>query len=205
MKFSPKQNLFLWRLVTLGGSGWNKDIKPSLDASERRPLEEAKLITATNAKNQSTGGRGLKIEVSDAGWAWAFDHMDVEFGKSPAAGDVLRAVLSGFSKPVREHRLCLAEIFSTDVEPANSAEDQIREAYFALTNGRGGKRVRLADLRPKVKASRQEFDATLSAMMRAERVAVFRIDDPRDLSERDREAAYRNPSGDELHLIYLSR
>lgn len=71
----------------------------------------------------------------------------------------------------------------------------IEAAYLRETNGEYGQRVRLADLP-------RGHDEELKQLSREGRAALYRLDDPREITERDRKAAIRI-GGEDTHIVYL--
>jgi hypothetical protein len=73
-----------------------------------------------------------------------------------------------------------------------------------LANGRPAARIRLANLRAALTdVSRKQLDMTLLDMEASESVVLYPLDNPRELSPDDLEAALPNSAGFNRHIIYL--
>jgi hypothetical protein len=82
-------------------------------------------------------------------------------------------------------------------------EQQIRNICLSLGSGRTRTRVRLADLRAALPAiSRAELDGVLLEMMNRRELALFPIDNRRELRPED-EGAALDLSGVPHHVVYL--
>jgi hypothetical protein len=215
---SPLEVLFVWGLVAEGGAGLMKDLKPKLEKKNRERLEKAGLMTVAPQKQKN---RALGVELTDKGWAWAADHLDAEISaRSPAAGPILRAWLIRLKGYIANNDVALAEIIGgqhvTNGDGAKSADrdapvsdasqglpQRIADAYLSLSGGHWARRVRIAHLRDKLKdVSRQKFDAILLDMQRQGRLALYTLDDPRQVSTDDEKAAIHiGPAT--RHIVYM--
>jgi hypothetical protein len=213
---SPLEVLFVWGLVAEGGAGLMKDLKPKLAKQDRDRLEKAGLVAVTPQKN-----RALGVELTDSGWAWAADHLDAEISaRSSAAGPILRAWLIRLKGYIANNDVALAEIIGgqhvatgegappadspTPAQgAAHSLPERIADAYLSLSGGHWARRVRIAHLRDKLKdVSRQKLDAILLDMQRQGRLALYTLDDPRQLSTDDEKAAIHiGPAT--RHIVYM--
>jgi hypothetical protein len=213
---SPLEVLFVWALVAEGGAGLMKDLKPKLEKKDRDRLEKAGLVTVARQK-QKNGAFG--VELTDKGWAWAADHLDAEISaRSPAAGPILRAWLIRLKGYIANNDVALAEIIggqpvATDegASPADAPVQgaahglpkRIADAYLSLSGGHWARRVRIAHLRDKLKdVSRQKLDTILLDMQRQGRLALYTLDDPRQVSADDEKAALHiGPAT--RHIVYM--
>jgi hypothetical protein len=86
---------------------------------------------------------------------------------------------------------------------AHSLPERIADAYLSLSGGHWARRVRIAHLRDKLKdVSRQKLDAILLDMQRQGRLALYTLDDPRQLSTDDEKAAIHiGPAT--RHIVYM--
>jgi len=76
-------------------------------------------------------------------------------------------------------------------------------AYLSLTHNQWETRVRLADLRKQLTLyPRDAQDSALVRMQTEGRLVLYRLDDPQDTFDADREAALYLGS-DPRHLVYM--
>jgi hypothetical protein len=209
-ELKPIEALFLWRLAATGGEGWNKEIKPALEAPARKRLEGAKLIEAT--KRKPPGGRvaAMHVALTDGGWAWLGGHLDADLNtKSTAGTEVLRLVLLRLKGFLERRELSIGELLAD--APAPRAEGGDGDAaglasstYYAITGGRPNVRVHLAELRRRLPAvPRVDLDRALLDLQAKGEATLYRLDDPREIREEDRDAVFLTPSGEERHIVYL--
>ena len=193
-----------------------KDLRPKLEKPSRDRLEKAGLVTVTRQK-----GGALGVELSDRGWAWAAGHLDAEVSpRSTAAGPILRAWLTRLKGYIANNHVALAEIIggqqvatgkgaplADSHAPAQDATgglpERIADAYLSLSGGHWARRVRIAHLRDKLKdVSRQRLDTILLDMQRQGRLALYTLDDPRQVSTDDEDAAIHiGPAT--RHILYM--
>lgn len=82
-------------------------------------------------------------------------------------------------------------------------EDDVLENYLARSGGQVETRVRLKDLRKGLgRYSREEQDRILLQMQRDKKLVLYRLDDPQDIFQADREAELLLGK-DPRHLVYL--
>jgi hypothetical protein len=212
----PLQVLYLWALLARGGEGWKADLKPDLKG-RYAPLRTAGLIEEEDRSHPDTGRRRKWVRLSEAGWAWAQAHLDAPVApRSSASGPVLQALLARLKAYLAATGVPLAELVcppgagaaagqavaAPPVPPA-TLEARLRAAYLADSGGRWGVRVRLAALRQALRdIPRPILDATLLDLARAERLALYPLDDPLEVTAADREAALVR-LGQPFHLVYM--
>jgi hypothetical protein len=206
--------LFLWRLATAGGGDWKKDVKPELETKVRRKLVKAGLLAESN-RSPNPDGKGRKLlhfELTDAAWRWLAEHLDVPItSRSPASLEILVRLLGLVKANLDARGSSLAEFVSVATRPvrpptlpAPSLESRIEAAYYALSGGQRNVRVRLADLKEQLRgADTSDIDRALGHLAASGRASLYALDDPREISPRDRYAALRTPTGEERHIIYL--
>ncbi len=193
-----------------------KDLKPKLEKQSRDRLEEAGLVTVAPQKN-----RAFWVELTDKGWAWAADHLDAEISaRSSAAGLILRAWLIRLKGYIANNDVALAEIIggqpvasdkgalsadshATASDAPHGLPERIADAYLSLSGGHWARRVRIAHLRDKLSdVSRQKLDAILLDMQQQGKLALYTLDDPRQLSTDDEKAAIKiGPAT--RHIVYM--
>ena len=202
----PTQNLILWFLIAKGGNAWRSEIRPEPSAADRRSLEKAGLIAGEKR------GRSLWLEVTDAGWAWANDHLDAPLPvRTQSAGPILQAWLTHLGAFLRRRGIALADVITVgseqlpeDIKAGSTLiEDQIRRAYLEASGGNWNERVRLAELRRRLHGiGRNALDATLLRMQQASKLVLFRLDNQREITDGDRDAALLL-GGEPRHLIRM--
>ena len=69
---TPSQALLLFGLLARHGECRQAELMPAVKKADREALAKARLIGVGKA------GRGLKLTLDDAGWAWAADHLAAE-------------------------------------------------------------------------------------------------------------------------------
>jgi hypothetical protein len=205
---APKQVLILWYLIGRGGAAWRSEIRPEPSGKDRKALEKAKL-TASEKR-----GRSIWIEVTDAGWAWANDHLASSLpARTQSAGPILQAWLTHLQAFLRQRGLALGDIISARAEPISASapstsriplEDRIRKVYLEATGGVWNQRVRLSDLRSRLgDVAKDALDAALLKMQQASKLVLFRLDNQREITDADRKAALH--VGDEpRHVLHMA-
>ena len=205
---SPLQYLILWRLAAGGGAEWNPDIKPARSRQDRGRLVKAGLIQAER-KKRSARSRPTYISLTEEGWAWLSQNIAADLSKTRAnTKDILQRLLARLKFYLEAKNLTLAEFINSstidEAQGANDLESQIESAYYQISGGKPGIRVRLADLRLLLaNVPRQQLDAALLSMATAGRAALYRLDDPLEIRPEDRDAVLRTPSGEERHIMYF--
>lgn len=194
IELDPAQRLLLWRLIARGGSCWQKHLHPTPRPGLRAPLEAAKLIKVSREKG------GNRIVVTDRGWVFAEENMGGEFAvNSAATAETLRLIIESLGDCLERHQIPLAEVFREE----KGLREAIRGAYRELSEGKRNVRVRLADLRESLGEPKNVVDDVLNKMQKGKELTLLRLDDPMKIREADTKAAFRTPSGTELHLVYL--
>jgi len=83
--------------------------------------------------------------------------------------------------------------------------ERIRRACLELAGGVSRRRVRLRELRAKLPdVSREQLDRELLGLQRAEKLVLYRIDDPTDVAVEDERAALQ-VAGVPHHVVYLEQ
>jgi hypothetical protein len=202
---TPKQVLILWYLIGKGGAAWRGEMRPEPSGKDRKALEKAKLITSEKR------GRAIWIEVTDTGWAWANDHLGATLpARTQSAGLILQAWLTHLQSFLRRQGLALADVIAvppkqspTPGEAPIALEDRIRKIYLDATGGVWNQRVRLSELRRHLgDVPKESLDAALLKMQQASRLVLFRLDNQREITDADREAALL-VGGEPRHVVHM--
>jgi hypothetical protein len=198
----PLQVLFLWRLLASDGEAWWKEIKPQPPKAKRDELERADLIDVERRRSPK-GGIGFQITLTDKAWAWAAANLNAEVSRrSTAAGPVLQDILTKLKGYLENTGVPLVEVLGPTT-PSADVESRLRSIYLSISGGRTKTRVRLADLRAALPdVPREDLDKTVLAMDDRGVLVLYPIEDPRELTYRDREAAVV-VGGEANHLVYL--
>lgn len=191
---SERALVFLFELVFSG-----REAKMSeLDKTHREALLRAGLIELEKR------GRTTYLHASDKGWTWVDEHLAADLKRTQARAAFV-ALLARVRDYLRAQDLPLAEFVrprraQTEALPI---EQLVRNACLSLGSGTTRTRVRLADLRGALPAlSRTQLDDALLEMMRRRELALFPIDNRRELKPEDDGAAL-DLSGVPHHVVYL--
>ena len=191
--------------------------KPGMTTSKLKPLVEAGLVVLEQR------GRPKHIVLTDRAWQWAEENLTAEFSTRANNTPALQGLLFRLKNYLKQTGTPLAELLTAEmpppaaidapsipeplVAPAPPAlppiEGAIREAYLALSGGQWETRVRLAGLRQHLGAyPRPEQDRALLRLQSAGLLVLYRLDDPQDTFDVDREAALYL-GNDPRHLVYM--
>lgn len=221
---SHKQVLCLWWLLSVKGAAFADSIRPVLSPTDRRLLQEAGLIHLERRSRPSKSGRqslAQFVELSDAGWQWAHEHLDAEFStRSPANAPILRRVLSLLKAHLQAAEQTVGEFFSalesnteplagselSVVEPAADSSSAIADVLQFVGNKSqsGTTRLRLVELRTALAHhSRDSIDRALRELEAEERIVLYPLDNPNEIRASDSQAAILNAIGQPRHILYL--
>lgn len=208
----PTETLFLWRLAAAGGGDWLKDVKPDPGSKERGRLMAQRLITSEKRKPPGGRAQAAFLSLTDAGWAWLGSHLDADLRtRSPVGAEVLQLVLTRLKTFLERENRSLGDLMApgqgpaeTPSPPAGELKARVTAAYHKLSSGRSNARVRIADLRRALESiPRSTFDAALLDLATTGEASLFRLDDPLEIHDSDREGLLRTPTGEERHVVYL--
>ncbi len=216
---NPRQSLYLWKLLAFDEGIQFGLIAPLSKASERKELEKNGLIEVPREKKKMPTARNpvKYVLLSEAGWAWAGRNMEAEFSKSQESSLILHKLLSKLNNFMGHNKeIALAELFcsppmtkSPPAEPKKGdpsgmdIETIIREAYQKQSSGKWNVRVRLAALRKTMPSiPGEELDAALLNMEKAEKLVLYKLDDPREIRPEDDMAAVE-VLGLKRHIVYI--
>jgi len=225
-EITPLQTLILWALLARGGSGFQKDLKPEPKPKDREALVRAGLISKEKGKRGA-----ITLNVEDKGWHWASENMDAEISKHSNAGAVvLQDLLSRLGAYTKARNIALADVLAPQdqgADPGKGRQDktepqgpdaapsdshdfaslraQLRAAFLDLTGDKFNTRVRLSDLREKLRhVDRAALDQTLLAIAKEEGAVLMQLDNRTEITGADRDAALevgREPR----HLLWLTK
>ncbi|WP_337176008.1 hypothetical protein [Paludisphaera sp.] len=216
---TPSETLALWRLAVDGGEAWSKDVRPELKRDSRDRLAAAGLIEASKRRNPEGRGAPIHLTLADAGWAWIAANLDADLtSRSPAAAGILARLLRALKRYMDRADVPLADLLApaprSAPAPAAAADSapssdgdiaaRVASAYFAISGGQPNVRVRLADLRRRLEdVPREALDRELMDIQVRGEAALYRLNDPREINDEDREAVFRTPTGEERYIIYM--
>lgn len=193
-----KQTLILWAiLVAPEGGGYQKDLRPVVAKPDRDALVKAGLIAAAKR------GRGMWLEATDKGWAFAQDHLDATLpSRSNAGAAILQAWLTRLKFFLATQGVALADVLAPR---AASAPPDLRKAYLAVTGGGFNHRVRLSDLRARLAdPDRAAVDAALTEAHGRDGWHLSSSDNPPELTAADHAAAL-NYKGERMYFLWITR
>jgi hypothetical protein len=146
-------------------------------------------------------GRGISLELTEAGWAEAIAQLGADPPRgSGAGGAALYTVLNRLRGFLDRSDLAASEFFA----PAEEVELDValRKAYAEIAPGQG-ELVSLAELRPRLGgADRSAVDAALVALSSAPDVRIIPESNQKTLTAAQRDAAVRIGNQDR-HLIAI--
>jgi hypothetical protein len=182
--------------------------EPTLKASGLNPELRGSLIKAgLIAEFKRPKSRSTNLKLLAKGQAWASENLTYPFPalpRRPALATLMQIAVRKLQPFLLRHRAEISHILNPTTRPmtVESIEDQIREAYFAATNGVTKQRVLLKDLRPKVGVQRQDFDQALLSLQKENKVVLAGLDDANERTE-EVEAAALSIAGNARHLVYF--
>jgi hypothetical protein len=201
VRLTPSQQLLMWNLFARGGSAFQKDIKPEIDAKDRKTLEKLRYVMC-----EKKGRGAIFITLEEPGWD-ALDRQEPQLfmeGDRAITADrrLLQAVLTGLRHFARVNETTLYEIFKgerlrateldksePEEQPREPIDHQIRDAFFAIAGHPPQMNVRLSALRAKLAhIKRADLDAALLSMREAGHANLMNLDNPRDI-ETEKDAA----------------
>ncbi|MDY7105858.1 MAG: hypothetical protein S0880_32130 [Actinomycetota bacterium] len=220
----PAAALLLWRLVIEDDELPFSELglPPRKGPNGRRSTTTLRNdLVARGLLRTERRGRVHYAVATDATWAWAAEHCDVELWSSKQAAPVLEALLRRLGAYLERSDELLVDVMRPpppDDEPVPAAapggaapgpdasppiDKLIRGAYLTASGGSRDTRVRLADLRRHLdRLPREELDAALRRLQLDDEVALVPLDDPLSITPEDDAAAV--VIGDQRrHLVYL--
>lgn len=201
---TPLQALLVWALVARGGAALQNELRPALTKPDRDALTRAGLL-ATGKR-----GRAVTVELTDRGWAWATSNTNAALPANTNAGTlVLRDLLARLGGYMAAHEVALADLIRHAApaapSPPDNLPDRLRAACLAEAADAANRRIRLAALRARLSdVARPDLDAALLALTRAGDADLLPLDDPRDITPADRDAAIAI-GAEARHLLWLHR
>ena len=217
----PLQRLLFWRLaVTEDGGEFLKEIKPTPDAGKRRPLSREGYLVEEKRRPPKGGRPVTYLELTEKGWAWCQNNLEAELSRSALSTFVLQrllrllksyfenqtntASLGQFIQQARAKHEAPAAAPAEGNGHAGDLEQTIRSACLELGQGRENVRIRLADLRSRLReVSESALDGTLLEMERAGQLSLYGLDNPQEIRPEDRQAVIRTATGHERHILYF--
>jgi hypothetical protein len=213
----PTQALLLFGLLARQGECAQAELMPKVKKADREALAKERLIRVGKV------GRGLKLTLEDAGWAWTASHLSAAL---PPVQRTLSDLLGRLAEHLDKTGETLADFIGSkpqDISPRQPAPNRgrsstkvgspspaamrkrIEAAYLVLTHGRKNQAVRLARLRVELSdLDRTTVDAALGRILKGDKTAsLMRHDDPRQLDQADHDAAF-TPAGEPFHVIWIS-
>ena len=211
-ELDAQQAFLLWRMVITGE-------EPTLSTCGVNPAARRRALVEAGHLAVEQRGRSRHLVLTDKAWRWAADHgeppLPPRTSKAvPVFAELLRLVaahLAATGTPLVELVRPDPPHTSGDApghaiqggQPDGAIEEAITTAYLELTGGEYSRRVRLADLRPRLpRIDRPQLDTALRALQRRERAVLMQLDDPVRITPEDEDAVLRIGT-DPRHLVYL--
>ena len=146
-------------------------------------------------------GRGLSLDLTEAGWAEAIAQLGADPPKGAGAGGAaLFTVLRSLRSFLDRSDLAASDLFAA--APDGDVEMTIRKAYAELAPA-PGELVSLADLRPRLAGvARPDVDAALVTLSSAPGVRIIPESNQKTLTAAERAAAVSIGNQDR-HLIAI--
>ncbi|GAB3726542.1 hypothetical protein GCM10027598_45530 [Amycolatopsis oliviviridis] len=170
-----------------------------LDGKERRQLNDLGLVASEQR------GRPFYHELTERGWAWCEEELNVEEMPSPrtSLGSALYVLLGGLGRHLRRGNLKLADLFMPAIElTAEEIETRIRLAYRKLSDAPRDW-VALVELRPMLgEVSTVDVDAVLKELSRSEQIRLVPESNRKTLTAAAHAAAVRI-GGEDNHLLSI--
>lgn len=216
VKLTPPQTLLLWRILAHGGregSALQKDLGVEVKPPDRSALEQQGLVQVQRLRN-----RAVQLVVTDAGWAWASDHLGAELPSRATSrvAKLLEQWLTHFHAYLQRSGATLADVFASPSQgPPPSADaaaatigvlrKEVRAAYLELTGSRFKTRCLLRDLRARLPhVDALQLDRSLEAMAASGEAALLRLDNRLEITPADSAAAIFN-GGEYRHILWIDR
>lgn len=220
-ELSPKQALFLWKLITAQTLEEREPMKSKsgLTVAERESLVQQGYLSMDQR------GPGEHLVLTDKAWAWAERTHDVTLlrSNSNVGAIALEGLLRRLLPFLAERELPLASLFPTSPpreekvattlpssrRPAAKRKrkpplkTRIEQTCLDLSGGQRKRRVRLSALRGALGDVRKnDLDKALLALQDAGRAVLYRDDNSAGLTSADHDAALI-VGGAPRHIIYL--
>lgn len=227
-ELTPKQSLFLWKLLTAETDSEREpkmgEAQPRLTPAERAPLINKGYITLEKRKNGRSGAN--HVLLTDKAWAWAesTEHVRLLKSNSKIGAQALEGLLHRLIPFLKQKGIPLALLFLPSAEGASadtssipepsapkaprpidtfSLDAELERACLELTGGRRKERVALRALRQKLAhLPRPSLDEALFRLERSGKLVLYREDNTSALTAADHEAAL-SVNGSPRHLVYL--
>lgn len=205
---TPKQTLFLWRLLVQPEGVFIKDAKPDLTSKERSKLVQLGLVHLEKRKPSPKSRSSNFATLSEKGWNWAAKHLDAPLPKTgTAALGILGLLLKRIQAHIETGTLSLSGLISAPVGQSTSdgLETRILGVCRTLAGGNPvGVRVRLAQIKAAApEVSQAALEALFAEWEKQGRAAFYSFEDPRELTPDDEKAGFPNSLGKPRHLIYF--
>lgn len=225
-ELDSQQRMLLWLLLVQPEAGmFLKDIQFKFrSAAQRTLLTKFGYTEETRRKPADGKGRAATyIQLLDKGWEWCQDHLQEPL---PAESKGHRQVLQGLLQVLHQffasqnHCSSLGDLVlqaqaarpqpaaELPVAAAPSAQraqlwTRVQQACRRLTGGRQNVRIRIAELREQLAdLPRSDVDSVLLEMQREGALSLWRLDNPQEVTDADRQAALVTAGGAENHILY---
>lgn len=233
---TPTQALLLFALLARHGACPQVELIPKVTKADREALAKAKLIgvgkagrgLALTLADEGWAWTAAHLDAELPQTQRALSDMLMRLGEhlgrsggtlSEVIGAKPEAKSEGGTKSASARRTAASTASSKTPGPKAAGRaraptqaalrQRIEGAYLALSLGRKGEMVRLAQLRAELSdLDRTTVDGALGRILRGDRqggkkASLMRHDDPRQLGQADHDAAF-SPSGEPFHVIWIA-
>lgn len=225
-KLTGWEALTLWALLAEGGkSYWTPLLKKKMiskdHAADREALKRKGLIAT---EKRSGKGKGIWMEVTEAGWRRAGENLSVKLPTTQTSSAVFEAWLLQLERFLHAKDLPLAEFFGSTAASSGDNETaligerpqwgsldyeamrrRIRDSYLAATGGQFNKGVPLSDLRERLAdIDRVELDQVLGRMHLEEGTTLSGLNNPLEITPAIREAAL-SFKGEPMYVLWITK
>ena len=199
---TPTQQLLLWHLGLRGGKSLQPDVEYKTIRKDREELVRRKLLTVDKKH------RPFALELQDGGWNELSKRGSVlPKGKKPSRDRaVLQLLLDTLHDYAAKQVIGIGEILKSRPSEflPTDIQQRIRRAFFEIAGDPPRDSVRLSALRAKLHdIARHQLDEALITMMRARKVNLMNLDNPRDVSAEE-SSALRDGSR-QYHVLWIER
>jgi hypothetical protein len=202
----PLARLSLLALAIDGGSMRIGEIKPEFSKKDRTILIDLKILEEYKEKNKSTGRYVIGVNLTDYGWYFLEKNMTVDINiKSKYAAIILSKILVYLQRFMTKNEISLAEILSPEAKIDLEIDDIVRKKILAIgpSLAESGGRIRLWKLREALaEFDRKILDQSLFDLQKEQLLTLLPIDNPQDITEKDRQAAIKVVTVDK-HIVYF--
>ena len=187
------------------------------EVKKPKPARRKELLLARILRSERRG-RARHLLLDERAWDFVIENLGQPLPETKKASKVLERVLAKLGAFLESHESALVDFVgeagsqpratptgarvTADDPKEELTEQELRAVCLSLGGGQTGKRIRLADLRAQLSASRESLDELLQSLQKAGRLVLFKMDNPAEITPDDEKAAL-HIAGYPRHLVYL--